>query len=255
MNENTISENYNSQNLVNMWQDYIDWDKRRIGEENFLVNQLRKHNVKKVFNTALGDGCDSIYLIKQGFDVMSNEINKIFLNKALENAKSENIELKTTSLDWRELDKELLEKSFDAVLCLGNSLTYFFTEKDQINALNQFHRILKDNGILMIDERNFQYILDNRKEILKGNFRYSGQYVYCGKEVHSYPVEISDQKVKFEIIDERTGKKGHLIVYPFKCGEMKDLLRKADFKYIEQFSDFKFGENINADFYQYVCIK
>ncbi|MCK4473740.1 class I SAM-dependent methyltransferase [Candidatus Parcubacteria bacterium] len=255
MNKNLIPENYNSQNLVNMWRDYIDWDKRRIGEENFLVNQLRKYNVKKVFDAALGDGCDSIYLIKQGFDVISNEIDKIFLNKALEHAKSENIELKTTSLDWRELDKELLEKSFDAVLCLGNSLTYLFTEKNQIDVLNQFRRILRNKSIFIIDERNYQYILDNRKEILKGNFRYSGRYIYCGKKVHNYPVEISDQKVKFEIVDKRTGKKDHFIVYPFKRGEMKNLLSKASFKSVEQFSDFKSGEDINADFYQYVCVK
>lgn len=255
MNKDLIPENYNSQNLVNMWRDYIDWDKRRIGEENFLVNQFYKHNVKKVFDSSLGEGCDSIYLIKQGFDITGNEIDKMFLNKALENAKSENIEIKTTSLDWRELDKKLPEKFFDAVLCLGNSLTYFFTEKDQIDVLNQFRRILRDNGILIIDERNYQYILDNRKEILKGNFRYSGRYVYCGKEVHGRPIEISAQRVKMEYTDKQIGKKGYLILYPFKRGEMNNLLRKASFKSVEQFSDFKSGEDINADFYQYVCVK
>ncbi len=255
MNKNLIPENYNSQNLVSMWRNFIDWDKRRIGEGNFLVNQFHKHNVKKVFDAALGEGCDSIYLIKQGFDVTSNEIDKIFLNKALEYAKAENIELKITSLDWRELDKKLPEKFFDTVLCLGNSLSYLFTEKDQIDVLNQFRRILRDNGILIIDERNYQYILDNRKEILKGNFHYKGRYVYCGKEVHAYPIEISDQRVKMEYIDKRTGEKGYLILYPFKHGYMKNLLHKASFKSVEQFSDFKSGENINADFYQYVCIK
>lgn len=255
MNGDLIPENYNSQNLVFLWREFIDWGKRRKGEDNFLVNQFHKHNVKKVFDAALGDGCDSIYLLKQGFDVTSNEIDKVFLDKALENAKVENVELKITSLDWRKLDTELAEGSFDAVICLGNSLTHLFTKKDQLETLRQFKRILRKGGILIIDERNYQYILDNREKILQGDFRYSGKYVYCGEKVHGKPVEISDSRVKMEYTDERTGKKGYLILYPFRRGEVKNLLAKTRFASIEQFSDYKVGESHNADFYQYVCVK
>ena len=255
MNGDLIPENYNSQNLVSLWREFIDWEKRRAGEDNFLVNQFHARNVKKVFDASLGDGCDSIYLLKQGFDVTSNEIDKVFLDKALENAKVENVELKITSLDWRKLEKELAEGSFDAVICLGNSLTYLFTKKDQLETLRQFKRILGNGGILIIDERNYQYILDNREKILQGDFQYSGKYVYCGDKVHGKPVEISDSRVKMEYTDERTEKKGHLILYPFKRGEVKNLLAKTGFASIKQFSDYNVGENHNADFYQYVCVK
>ena len=255
MNGNLIPENYNSQNLVQMWREFIDWDKRRIGEDNFLVDQFHKHNVKKVFDACLGDGCDSIYLIKQGFDVVSNEIDKIFRDKAIQNARTGGVSLKITTLDWRKLDTELAEESFEAVICLGNSLTYLFIEKDQLETLRQLKRILRKGGILIIDERNYQYILDNRDEILKGNFHYSDKYVYCGDKVHGKPVEIFDERVKMEYTDERTVKKGYLILYPFRRGEVKNLLAKTEFASIEQFSDYKVGESHNADFYQYVCAK
>ena len=255
MNGDLVPENYNSQNLVSMWREFIDWEKRRAGEDNFLVNQFHTRNVKKVFDASLGDGCDSIYLLKQEFDVTSNEIDKVFLDKALENAKVENVELKVTSLDWRKLDTGLAEASFDAVICLGNSLTYLFTEKDQLETLRQFKRILRNGGVLIIDERNYQYILDNREKILQGDFQYSGKYVYCGDKVHGKPVEISDERVKMEYTDERTGKKGYLVLFPFKRGEVKNLLAKSGLASIEQFSDYKVGESHSADFYQYVCIK
>ena len=250
-----IDKNYNSQALVQMWRDFIDWDKRRIGENNFLVDQFRKHNVKKVFDAALGDGCDSIYLIKQGFDVVSNEIDETFLNKALENADKENVSLKITTLDWRKLDTGLPEKSFDAVILLGNSLTYLFSSKAQAEALSQFRRILKKEGVLIIDERNCQYILDNKEEILKGKFHYSGKYVYCGDKVHGKPIEITNDEVKFEYVDEVSAKKAYLTLYPFKRGEMKKLLTVAGFKSIKQFSDYKEGQKFDADFYQYICKK
>lgn len=255
MNGDLVPENYNSQNLVSMWREFIDWEKRRAGEDNFLVNQFHTRNVKKVFDASLGDGCDSIYLLKQGFDVTSNEIDKVFLDKALENAKVENVELKVLSLDWRKLDTEIPAESFDAVILLGNSLTYLFNEKDRLETLCQFKRILQNDGILIIDERNYQYILDNREKILQGDFQYSGKYVYCGDKVHGRPVEISDSRVKMEYTDERTGKNGYLILYSFRRGEMKNLLAKTRFASIEQFSDYKVGESHNVDFYQYVCVK
>lgn len=254
-NNDIIPENYNSKNLVEMWGDLIDWKKRREGENGFLVNQLSKYNAKKIFDAALGDGCDSIYLIKEGFDVTSNEIDKVFLAKAIENSKIENVELKTTALDWRMLDNNIPESSFDTVIILGNSLTYLFSEDSRIEALAQFKKILKKGGLLIIDERNYQSIFDNRENILRGKFQYSGKYVYCGTKVHGRPIEISNDAVKFEYTDDRNRKKAYLTMYPFKRGELKRLLEKTGFRKIEQYSDYKLGENSNADFYQYVCVK
>lgn len=238
-----------------MGGEFIDWDKRRVGEDGFLAEKLKQNNVRKVFDSSLGDGCDSIYLLKEGFDVTSNEIDNVFLNKARQNALADGVELNLTYLDWRNLDKELTEESFDAVICLGNSLTYLFKEEDQLQALEQFKKILRKSGILIVDERNFQYILDNKDEILKGNFKYSGNYVYCGDKVHGVPIEIKSKKVRMEYTHSETGKKGYLTLYPFKRGEMKGLLERTGFPSIKQFSDYKEGENPEADFYQYICIK
>lgn len=249
------SENYNQKNLVEMFTDLINWQKRRDGENGFLLNTLKKFKCQKILDAASGDGADSVYLIKEGFEVTSNDIDELFLKKAKENANKEKIDLKTILCDWRDIDKQFKKETFDAVLCLGSSLVYLFKKEDQLKALKNFFSILKKGGILLIDERNYQYILDNRKQITKGKFRYSGKYVYCGNKVHGLPVEISEDKVKMEYTDERTGKKAYLVVYPFKRNELFMLLEKAGFSKIERFSDYKKDFNANADFYQYVCIK
>ncbi len=254
-NGSLVEENYNSQNLVELWGEFTDWEKRRVGEDGFLVKKLKQYKVHKVFDSSLGDGCDSIYLLKEGFEVTSNEIDNVFLNKARQNAQTDGVELNPTYLDWRNLDRELQEESFDAVICLGNSLTYLFKEKDQLQALEQFKKILRKGGVLIVDERNYQYIFDNKDEILKSNFKYSGNYVYCGDKVHGVPIEIADKKVRMEYTQSETGKKGYLTLYPFKRGEMKGLLEKTGFSSITQFSDYKEDENPEADFYQYICVK
>lgn len=249
-------ENYNSKVLVELWSDFIDWEKRRQGENGFLLNQLTRFDCKKVFDGCLGDGADSIYLIKEGLEVTSNDIDKLFIKKAKNHARKAGVKLNITEFDWLELDKHLEKESFDAVLCLGNSLTYLFERKEQLKALKNFRYILRNGGILIIDERNYQQLLDRRKEILEDdNFPYSRKYVYCGNKVHGEPVEISEDKVKMQYTDERTGKKGYLILYPFKRNELLNLLKEAEFKKIEKYSDYKKGENSEADFHQYISVK
>lgn len=87
----------------------------------------------------------------------------------------------------------------------------------------------------------------------EGKFRYSGRYVYCGNVVQGKPVEISNDKVRMEYVDERTGNKWYLVLYPFKKGELLYLLKEAGFSKIKQYSDYKEEFNSDADFYQYVC--
>ena len=249
-------ENFSSKILVEMWSDFINWKKRRQGENGFLINTLKKFQCQKIFDACFGDGADSIHLLKNGFNVTSNEIDYLFIQKAKENAIKHNVTLNITKYDWRDINKHFEDNSFDAVLCLGNSLTYLFEKKDQLKTIKNFLKIIKDDKILIIDERNYQSILDNREQILnKGEFQYSGKYVYCGDEVHGKPVEITDYKVRFEYQDERNQKKGYLVFYPFKKGELWNLLKEAGFTKIEQYSDYKKGFYPDADFYQYVCQK
>ena len=72
--------------------------------------------------------------------------------------------------------------------------------------------------------------------------------MYCGDKVHGKPVENSDERVRMEYINAQTGKKAHLILYPFRRGEMNNLLREVGFTVIKQFSDYRAGEVDNAEF-------
>ena len=141
------------------------------------------------------------------------------------------------------------------MLCLGNSLTYLFRKSDLLETLNNFKRLLRKGGILIVDERNYQYILDNKKEILGGYFNYSAKYVYCGNKVHGYPVAISANKVVFEYDDKIRNKKAQLTLYPFKRNELLGLIESCGFGKVAQYSDYKEKYAEDADFYLYVCTK
>ncbi len=246
----------NSRIRAEIWGDFVGWDNRRRGENGFLVSQLNQHRARRVLDVAVGDGVDTIYLLQQGFDVQSNELDEAFRQKAIENAKKVGIPLKPTDLDWRNLADGYHSNSQDAIICIGNSLACLFGRENQQEAVRQFFRVLKSGGALLIDERNYQRILENREAALSGELHSSGRYLYTGTiKVGSRFVSINDDAIYIEYIHKQSGKKAYNKVYPFKKGELLGLLREAGFSKVQQFSDYQLGNNPEADFYQYVCVK
>lgn len=248
-------ENYNSRIMAEMWGGHVNWPERRRKEDGFLVKQLNSNNCKQIFDSCLGDGCDSIHLIQSGFNVTSNEIDKEFRRIAKLNAERLGISLNLTEYDWRDLDEYKPYKKFDAITCTGNSFCYLFSRESQIKALKNFYNLIEKEGILIIDERNFQFMLDNRKDILAGRYEGLNKYLYCGKDVHPYPRKISADVVVMEISNHSISRKGNLYFYPFRRNQLLNLLKESGFKNIERFSDYKKEFNPNSEFYQYVCYK
>jgi len=60
--KNVHPKNIESKTLVEMWTDFIDWKKRRLGEGGFIIKTLKHFGCKKIFDACLGDGSDSIHL-------------------------------------------------------------------------------------------------------------------------------------------------------------------------------------------------
>lgn len=69
--------------------------------------------------------------------------------------------------NWLTLSDDiehLLDGGFDAVICLGNSFAHLMDptgdQADQMQALRNFERCVKPGGLLLIDHRNFDHIVD-----------------------------------------------------------------------------------------------
>jgi len=250
---------WTSAELVLFWDKSLDWEKRLTGEQDFFAKQLHSYHAGKIFDACAGSGFDSIQFAKASFAVTSNEIDPNFRAEAEENAKKFNLSLNfTPGYDWRSIPDEI-QRQFDAVVCLGNSLTYLLDHKDQQCALENFYRLLHGDGPLIIDHRNYNYMLREEEHILENplqNFRYSRRFYYCGNEVVGYPIAITPSEIVMEYHELSTGKKEHLILYPFRLEEMIDLLHQAGFSRVHTYGDFQ--ETYDAervDFFQHVALK
>lgn len=226
---NHYQEEYIS-GFVQKWDDLIDWDARAKTEGDFFIDMLKERGAHKVLDVATGTGFHSVRLIEAGFDVVSVDGSAQMLFQAFENAKRRGHVLRTIQADWRILNRDVHGK-FDAVVCLGNSFTHLFDDNDRRKALAEFYATLRHDGALVLDQRNYDSIIDR-------GFTSKHTYYYCGDNVSAYPEHIDEGLVRF-VYNFPDESKYHLNMFPLRKAYTQRLLREVGFQTIDTFGDFQ----------------
>ncbi|MEX0771106.1 MAG: class I SAM-dependent methyltransferase [Balneolaceae bacterium] len=235
------------QNFVEKWDDLINWKKRSEGEGTFFIDVLKERGVERVLDVATGTGYHSVRLLEAGFEVVSADGNPEMLYRAFENAKTEGQILRTVQVDWRELSKYIHEQ-FDAVICLGNSFTHLFSEQDRRKALAEFYSALAHDGVLVLDQRNYDAMLDV-------GYSSKHKYYYCGEEVEVAPEHVDDglARFRYQFKDDSVY---HLNMFPLRRDYTRKLMKEVGFQNIETFGDFQETfQREDPDFFIHVAEK
>ncbi len=227
------SENYQMEYIhefVDKWDELIDWEAREASENNFFINELRKRGKHKVLDAATGTGYHSVKLLKAGFNVTSVDGSPMMLAKAFENARKRDHILKTVQADWRWLNKDVSGR-YDAVICLGNSFTHLFDENDRRKSLAEFYSALRHDGILILDQRNYDIILDE-------GFKSKHTYYYVGENVSAAPEYVDEGLARFcyRFPDNSSY---HLNMFPLRQAYVRQLLFEVGFQKVTTFGDFQ----------------
>ncbi|MEM7522641.1 MAG: class I SAM-dependent methyltransferase [Pseudomonadota bacterium] len=216
--------------FVDQWDRLIDWDARAASEGDFFIDMLQARRKRSVLDVACGTGFHSVRLTEAGFNVTSVDGNAAMLSKAFENAKARRLILKLVQADWRALNRDINGRH-DAVICLGNSFTHLFEEHDRRRALAEFYAALKHDGMLIIDHRNYDVILDD-------GFRTKHKYYYCGDRVSAEPEHVDDGLCRFRY-SFPDGSKFTLNMFPLRKNYMRNLLLEAGFQRVRTYGDFQ----------------
>ncbi|MEQ9737136.1 MAG: class I SAM-dependent methyltransferase, partial [Algiphilus sp.] len=194
-----------------------------------------------------GTGFHSVRLMREGFDVVTSDGAPEMLSMAFDNGRKYGLILRTVQADWRWLNRDVHGK-YDAVIVLGNSFTHLFDERDRRKALAEFYAALKHDGILILDQRNYDRILD------KG-FSSKHKYYYCGDQVSAEPEHVDDGLARF-CYSFPDGSQYHLNMFPLRKEYTRGLMKDVGFQKIETFGDFKeTHKEEEPDFYIHVAYK
>ncbi|HEX5421222.1 MAG TPA: class I SAM-dependent methyltransferase [Gammaproteobacteria bacterium] len=216
--------------FVEKWDDLIDWEGRAKAEGEFFIEQLRAHGAKKVLDVATGTGFHSVQLLRAGFEVTSVDGSPTMLAKAFDNAYRQGYILRTAQADWRWLNKNIHDL-YDAVICLGNSFTHLHNDNDRRKALAEYYATLRHEGILILDQRNYDAILDKEVEP-------SHQYYYCGENVSATPEHMDESLARFRY-SFSDGSVFHLNMFPLRKNYVRQLMTEVGFQTITTYGDFQ----------------
>jgi glycine/sarcosine N-methyltransferase len=216
-----------------------DFEKRFVMEQNTFENIIERFGIVSAVDAGAGTGFHALLLARLGVDVTAVDISGEMLRKCEENATVLGVQVKTVQSDFAHIPA-FATRSFDAVLCLGNSLAHIITNEELSDSLTSFGKILIKGGTLIVQILNYKKILGERNRVQQirraGGKTFIRFYDYC------------EDRLFFNILSvhEDSPTPAHTIqtveLHPYVADELIPFLRKAGFGEIQIYGDLRFAE-------------
>ncbi len=117
----------------------------------FLDNLLISKG--KIFDATMGRGRHVIYFAKKGHEATGNDFNPHMAERVREDLKKEILKADLFNLDITDLSK-IPDNSFDYIICMYSSLGCVPGSENRQKAVNEFSRIVKKGGLVVIHAHN-----------------------------------------------------------------------------------------------------
>ncbi|MBI2044974.1 class I SAM-dependent methyltransferase [Candidatus Pacearchaeota archaeon] len=260
---------------------FVSWEKEiypkfkgkvKESEANFFGDFIIKNHLKSVIDFGVGGGIELSGIIehlnKKGYNLHSVEANEVddeFIRQAKKLFKNKKQEVIIHKANWVDLPKadSAYTHVFDFGFLTGNSLTYIgggtrdYTKKAQQSIVTKFAELIKKDGYLFIDSRDYDYIRSLMNlpinDVLKNfQFDYTVYYHGSGKDIVVFPAYISDTVIVLHYYDKKRKIWSKLDLYPIYQKDMIEILSK-DFVIEKIYYDFEDKKKEKSLFVQYLA--
>lgn len=201
----------------------------------FVTDNAGDLTGKQVLDIGCATGELAFQLAKSGADVTGIDLNEDLLQQAKAGKVHPNLIFQKG--DMLELQNDFQPKSFDTVICFGNTLVHLPSQEIISEMLRGVYAVLKPGGIFKVQILNYDYILsepvsklplietENIKFIRFYRFAENSPLIVFQTELHL--------KKEGEVIFNETP------LLALKSKELKNLLEHAGFELVELFANFK----------------
>ncbi len=145
---------------------FVNWEARLAHEMPFFLRLFKEHGVERVLDAACGTGHHAIALALQGYQVVGADLSAPMIERARRNAMRHHAAGAVTFAVAGLGGLATLGETFDAVLCLGNSLPHLLTASSVAGALADFATVLRPGGLLVIQNRNLDRVWAERQRFM-----------------------------------------------------------------------------------------
>lgn len=174
---------------------FVDWEARLAFELPAIEGLLEQHGVRRVLDAACGTGRHAIALAQRGYEVVGADLSGAMVEQARRGALAAGVEVSFHQAGLGELFPHV-DDSFDAVLCLGQSLPHLLSEQAVRGALRDFAALLRPRGLLLIQNRNDERLLAQGRRFLPLSSREEGGWEWLFLRV----LDLAPERIHFHLV-------------------------------------------------------
>lgn len=233
-------------------QDYdrfVAWDGRLDAEMPFIQRQLEAVEAQSVLDAACGTGMHAIALAEAGYDVVGTDVSSGMIEQARENAAAAGVDVQFSVAGFGAVSEVLGcgsdsgEARFDGALCLGNSLPHVLSPDGLAEALDGVAECLKPDGLLLIQNRNFDAVLKEHDRWMGPQYHATDGAEWLFLRIYDFE---SDGLLTFNVATLRRQNGGpwqqsvtSTKLWPMKQHELKGALTTGDFEEVTFYGDME----------------
>lgn len=232
MTARVLTDQY-AQGFAARWDELVDWQRRLEVEGDFLDRIVTGSSPgRALLDIACGTGFHAAHFRTTGYRVDATDGSAEMVDRARANLAGFGAGIRIEQMSWEDL-RPLSVPRYDAVICLGSSLPH--ADADLRRAvLRRVHDLLCVGGVLLVDHRNFDYIVDHQAMP-------PGRSVYSGNvEVTLVASDTDTTSFGYRYAD---GFFRTLTVESLRFAQLRDDLRSAGFGHLDSFGDQRLIES------------
>jgi SAM-dependent methyltransferase len=188
----------------------------------------------RVLDCAAGTGPVAVGLALRGFDVVATDASGAMVERTRRLAAEHGADVRAEIRTWEQLAGAGWAAAFDAVLCVGNSLTHAAGRPARRAALRAMADVLRPGGLLAVTSRNWQLIRDRGSRLDVGE-RLVVRGGRAGLAIHRWALADGwDERCELEVAVAFVGEDGgvtthaeRLAFWPFSHAALHDDLLAA----------------------------
>lgn len=153
-NASLLTETEFYDRLAEFFDVMTDWNSRLAIELPFVESVFAKNDVRSLLDCACGTGGHTIALAQRGYRVAGSDISPAMIARAEANTQRVGLSIPYRVACFQDL-RATFDQSFDAVLCLGNSLIHVLSDEDALASLKNMRECLREGGVLILHNLNY----------------------------------------------------------------------------------------------------
>jgi len=189
-----------------------------------------------VLDCACGIGADAIALARRGFKVTATDGSSSMVARARRRLAPYSDQVSVIQSQWEHLPDKLTER-FDLAICLGNAIVHTGTRPRMVESLKAIRDVLKPNGRVVVDSRNWELLQRSRPRIVPASHIMERHGIRC-VSAHIWTIpERFDQPCRAEIVflfENQAGELSHrryeLTFQPFSHIDLRQAVESAGFQ-------------------------